>query len=96
VAWGLQFSRQNFGKRWMVEPIGQRGCGAWVAISASQAASVRAGSYQEVTATKLGSLAVIISAAQTRGLASDWLPRIGVGMRVNMLVYVRGVRTESA
>jgi hypothetical protein len=79
----LQFSRQNFGKRWMVEPIGQREWGAWVAISAPQADSAVSGSYQDATATKLGSLGAGISAAQSSCLASDWLPRVGVGIRIN-------------
>ena len=43
------------------------------------------GNYQDATAAKLRSLCASISAAQTRGLARDWLPRVGVGIRINRL-----------
>ena len=42
-----------------------------------------AGSNQDATAAKLRSFCASISAAQTRDLAGDWLPRVGVGIRIN-------------
>ena len=52
------------------------------------------GNYQDATAAKLRSLCASISAAQTRGLARDWLPRVGVGIRINrlspQLAWLRG------
>ena len=42
-----------------------------------------AGSNQDATAAKIGFLFASISAAQTRDLAGDWLPRVGVGIRIN-------------
>ena len=42
-----------------------------------------AGSNQDATPAKPGSLCDSISAAQTRGLAGDWLPRVGVGIRMS-------------
>ena len=44
-----------------------------------------AGSYQDATATKIGFIGASISTAQTRGLAGDWLPRVGVGIRIKRL-----------
>lgn len=39
------------------------------------------GSYQDATDAKHGSLGTSISAVQTLGLAGDWLPRVGVGIK---------------
>jgi hypothetical protein len=47
-----------------------------------QADSAGSGSYQDATATKPVSLGASICGAQSCGLASDWLPKVGVGIRV--------------
>jgi hypothetical protein len=104
---GLQLIRQNFGKRWMVEPIGGGAfshapgkglaegglVGSAIAVNAvpgGQSLLPRliqpaAGSNQDATAAKVGSICASISAAQTLGLAGYWLPRVGVGIRINRL-----------
>lgn len=44
-----------------------------------------AGSNQDATPAKPGSLFASISAGQTLGLAWYWLPRVEVGIRINRL-----------
>jgi hypothetical protein len=80
---GLQFSRQNFCKRWIMEPpsISVYAVPWWQSVHPRLLQSA-AGSYQDATATKLGSLGAGISAAQACCLASDWLPRVGMGIRI--------------